>query len=194
MSENSTSGTYPGFGGKVGRVFATSESWWPDRPVPPENAPNIVIILCDDLGYADTSPYGSEIATPNIERLASNGLQYTNYHSTPMCSPTRAALLTGMNPHAAGVGTVAHADPGFPGYAMELADDVVTLERTHRDGMKRGALENLGELRADAVVDGPVEADEVHLVHGHHEVRDPEQARDPGMPARLVLDALPGVH
>ena len=132
MSENKTSGTYPGFGGKVGRVFATSESWWPERPVSPENAPNIVIILCDDLGYADTSPYGSEIATPNIERLASNGLQYTNYHSTPMCSPTRAALLTGMNPHAAGVGTVAHADPGFPGYAMELADDVVTLPETLR--------------------------------------------------------------
>ena len=109
---------YPGFGGKVGRVFATSESWWPERPTPPEGAPNIVVILCDDLGFADTSPYGSEIETPNIARLAKSGLQFTNFHSTPMCSPTRAAFLTGMEPHAAGVGTVAHADPGFPGYAI----------------------------------------------------------------------------
>ena len=123
---------YPGFGGTVGRIFATSESWWPERPSAPEGAPNVVVILCDDLGYADTSPYGSEIATPNIERLSRNGLQYTDFHSTPMCSPTRAALLTGMNPHAAGVGTVAHSDPGFPGYAMELADDVVTLPETLR--------------------------------------------------------------
>ncbi|MEX1218065.1 MAG: arylsulfatase [Acidimicrobiales bacterium] len=129
MSSGSSDG-YAGFGGNVGRVFATSEPWWPDRPTAPEGAPNVVIILCDDLGYADTSPYGSEIATPNIETLARNGLQYTDFHSTPMCSPTRAALLTGMNPHAAGVGTVAHSDPGFPGYAMELAPDVVTLPET----------------------------------------------------------------
>ena len=131
MSEKSLP-NYPGFGGKVGRVFATSESWWPERPTPPEGAPNIVVILCDDLGFADTSPYGSEIETPNIARLAKSGLQFTNFHSTPMCSPTRAAFLTGMEPHAAGVGTVAHADPGFPGYAMELADNVVTLPETLR--------------------------------------------------------------
>lgn len=123
----SIDGSYPGFEGKVGKVFATSESWWPERAEAPKGAPNIVIILCDDLGYADTSPYGSEIATPRIEALTRHGLQYTDFHSTPMCSPTRAALLTGMNPHAAGVGTVAHSDPGFPGYAMELADDVITL-------------------------------------------------------------------
>jgi arylsulfatase len=119
--------TYPGFGGRVGRVFGTSESWWPSRPTAPEGAPNIVVILVDDLGFADLGCYGSEIPTPNIDRLAARGLQFTDFHSTPMCSPTRAALLTGMEPHAAGVGTVAHSDPGFPGYAMELADDVVTL-------------------------------------------------------------------
>ncbi len=123
---------YPGFEGRVGRTFATSEPWWPDRPRAPRGAPNIVVILVDDLGYADLGCYGSEIPTPNIDRLAARGLQYTDFHSTPMCSPTRAALLTGMNPHAAGVGTVAHSDPGFPGYAMELADDVVTLPETLR--------------------------------------------------------------
>ena len=127
-STDGTNGhTYPGFGGRVGRVFGTSESWWPSRPTAPEGAPNIVVILVDDLGFADLGCYGSEIPTPNIDRLAARGLQFTDFHSTPMCSPTRAALLTGMEPHAAGVGTVAHSDPGFPGYAMELADDVVTL-------------------------------------------------------------------
>jgi arylsulfatase len=125
-SEN-TDRNYPGFGGKVGRVFGTSESWWPARPTSPEGAPNVVVILVDDLGFADLGCYGSEISTPNIDRLAARGLQFTDFHSTPMCSPTRAALLTGMEPHAAGVGTVAHSDPGFPGYAMELAEDVVTL-------------------------------------------------------------------
>ncbi|MFV0318053.1 MAG: arylsulfatase [Microthrixaceae bacterium] len=127
-----TGPAYEGFGGKVGRVFATSESWWPERPVAPESAPNIVVVLVDDLGYADLGCYGSEIPTPRIDELAGRGLQYTNFHSTPMCSPTRASLLTGMEPHAAGVGTVAHSDPGFPGYAMEIAGDVATLPETLR--------------------------------------------------------------
>jgi arylsulfatase len=125
-------GSYPGFGGKVGRVFATSEPWWPPRAEAPPGAPNIVVILVDDLGYADLGCYGSEIATPNIDALAARGLRYTNFHSTPMCSPTRAAFLSGMEPHLAGVGTVAHSDPGFPGYAMELAEDVATLPETLR--------------------------------------------------------------
>ncbi|MCD9623299.1 arylsulfatase [Rhabdothermincola salaria] len=125
-------GAYEGFEGQVGRVFATSEPWWPPRPTPPPGAPNIVVVLVDDLGYADLGCYGSEIATPNIDALAASGLRYTNYHATPMCSPTRASLLSGMEPHLAGVGTVAHSDPGFPGYAMELADDVATLPETLR--------------------------------------------------------------
>ena len=95
-------------------MFATSEPWWPDPPVAAEGAPNIVVMLCDDLGYADLGCYGSEIPTPNIDRLAADGLRYTDYHSTPMCSPTRAALLTGLEPHRAGVGHVAHSDPGLP--------------------------------------------------------------------------------
>jgi arylsulfatase len=93
----------------------------------PAAQPNILLVMVDDMGWADLGCYGSEIPTPNIDRLAERGLQFTDFHSTPMCSPTRAALLTGMEPHAAGVGTVAHSDPGFPGYAMELAEDVVTL-------------------------------------------------------------------
>ena len=126
---------YAGHQGTVGRVFATSEPWWPPRPTAPEGAPNIVVMLCDDLGYADLGCYGSEIPTPNLDALAGGGLRYTDYHSYPMCSPTRAALLTGLEPHRAGVGPVAHSDPGFPGYAMELTRHAPTLaELLRSDG------------------------------------------------------------
>jgi arylsulfatase A-like enzyme len=124
---------YPGFGGRVGRTFAGSEGWWPDRAQPPPGAPNVVIVLVDDLGYSDIGCYGSEIETPNVDALAAQGVRFTNFHSAPMCSPTRAALLTGCNPHLAGFGTVAHVDAGFPGYAMELGTDVVTIAELLRD-------------------------------------------------------------
>jgi arylsulfatase len=123
---------YQGFEGRVGRTFAGSEEWWPARPTPGAGAPNVVIVLVDDLGFSDLSCYGSEIATPNIDAAAAAGVQWTNFHVTPMCSPTRAALLTGVNPHRAGAGHVANSDPGFPGYAAELADDVSTMAEIFR--------------------------------------------------------------
>jgi arylsulfatase len=125
--------SYPGFGGRVGRTFAGSEGWWPARATPPRDAPNVVVVLVDDLGYSDLGCYGGEIDTPNIDALAARGLRFTNFHSAPMCSPTRAALLTGCNPHEVGFGTVAHVDAGFPGYAMELGPDVATIAELLRD-------------------------------------------------------------
>ena len=124
---------YAGFGGRVGRTFAGSEGWWPERVQAPEGAPNIVVMVVDDLGFSDIGCYGSEIETPHLDAFAERGLQYTNFHSTPMCSPTRAALLTGLNAHAAGVGSVPHSDSGFPGYAMELAENTATIAEALRD-------------------------------------------------------------
>jgi arylsulfatase A-like enzyme len=124
---------YAGFEGRVGRTFAGSQGWWPERATPPAGSPNVVVMMADDLGFADLGCFGSEIATPNLDALAAGGLRYTNFHSTPMCSPSRASLLTGVNHHLAGFGTVAHADAGFPGYAMELPADTATLPEILRD-------------------------------------------------------------
>ena len=123
---------YEGFQGRIGRTVAGSEPWWPPRP-DARGKPNVVIVLTDDLGFADLGCYGSEIDTPHLDALAAQGLRYTNFHVTPMCSPTRAALLTGINPHLVGVGHVAHSDPGFPGYAMELSENVATAAEVLRD-------------------------------------------------------------
>lgn len=115
------------FAGKIDNSIRHSEPDFRMDPKAPAGAPNIVIILADDLGFADVSPFGGEIRTPNIQRLADNGLRYNHFTVTAMCSPTRAALLTGLNHHSAGVGWVAEWDYGYPGYHGELAPDVVTL-------------------------------------------------------------------
>ena len=82
--------------------------------------PNVVVVLADDLGFSDIGCYGSEIPTPNLDAFAAEGVRYTNFRVTPLCSPTRAALMTGLNAHAAGIGFPTQIDPGFPGYASEL--------------------------------------------------------------------------
>ena len=133
MSEDTATGAYRNFEGRAGRTVAGSDPWWPGEATAPEGAPNVIVIMADDLGYSDLGCYGSEIATPNLDALAAGALRFSNYHATPMCSPTRAALLTGINSHLAGVGHVAHSDPGFPGYAMELADDVATAAEVFSD-------------------------------------------------------------
>ena len=96
----------------------------------PQGAPNVVVVLVDDMGFGDLGAYGSEIATPNIDRLAENGLRYTNFTVTALCSPTRAALLTGLNHHRAAVGFLSNFDLGHPGYRGEISPDVMTLAET----------------------------------------------------------------
>ena len=99
------------------------------------------MVLLDDMGYADIGPFGSEIPTPALQRLADEGFAFTNYHTTPVCSPARAAVLTGLNPHRAGFATVANSDPGFPGVRLELGEDVSTLaEVLHGAGYATAAV------------------------------------------------------
>jgi arylsulfatase len=114
------------FPGRIGRTMAGSVPHWPPDPTAPGGAPNIVVMLVDDVGFADIGCFGGEIRTPNLDRLAAEGVRFTNFHVNPMCSPTRASLLTGLNCHAAGMGHIAQDDPGFPAYRAEIADDVAT--------------------------------------------------------------------
>ncbi|MEQ8840814.1 MAG: arylsulfatase [Acidimicrobiales bacterium] len=120
------------FGGTVGRTAGESTPWWPPANLPAPSAPNVVMVLLDDMGFSDTGPYGSEISTPTLDRLAAGGLQFTNYHTTPLCSPSRAAIQTGMNPHRVGFGAVANFDPGFPGWTMEISPEIQTLPEALR--------------------------------------------------------------
>ncbi len=124
---------YSDFGGTVGRTTSESTAWWPPEPERGDKKPNIVVVLIDDLGFSDIGPFGAEIPTPNIDAIAERGYRLSNYHTTPVCSPARAALLTGVNPHRAGYGSVANSDPGFPGLRLELADDVLTLPEILRE-------------------------------------------------------------
>ncbi len=115
------------FTGTIGRYDVDSTPHWPDPPKPPAGAPNVVVILFDDVGFSDFGCYGSEIATPNIDRLAANGLRYANFHTTALCSPTRAALLTGRNHHSVGMGGLANWDLGYPGHRGRIAHSAATL-------------------------------------------------------------------
>ncbi|MGH2784423.1 MAG: arylsulfatase, partial [Actinomycetota bacterium] len=90
--------------------------WWPPEPRPPEGAPNVLIVVLDDVGYAQIGCYGSDIATPTFDRHAAEGLRYSNFHTTSLCSPTRAALLTGRNHHSNGMARIVELPAGFPGY------------------------------------------------------------------------------
>jgi arylsulfatase len=107
--------------------MAESTPSWPGDIVAPPGSPNIVYCVLDDVGYSDFGCYGSEIATPNIDRLAAGGLRYTNFHTTSLCSPTRASLLTGRNHHAVGMGTLANFDMGYPGYRGMITKDAALM-------------------------------------------------------------------
>lgn len=112
---------------KIGRTVAESTPEWPQAPRPPKGAPNILVVLFDDVGFSDFGCYGSPIRTPTIDRLAAEGLRYSGFHTTAMCSTTRAALLTGRNHHSVGVGCLANFDSGYPGYRGKIAREAGTL-------------------------------------------------------------------
>jgi arylsulfatase A-like enzyme len=121
------------FQGEINLNAAQSRSAWPARVVPPKGAPNIVLILTDDVGFGAPSTFGGVIPTPTLDRIAANGLRYTNFHTTALCSPTRAALITGRNHHSAGFGVISEQSTGFPGYNSILPKDTATIGRVLRE-------------------------------------------------------------
>ena len=90
------------FEGTIGRTYEDSQPWWPEEPRPPKANPNVVVILLDDTEFAHFGCYGSTIDTSNTDRLAENGVRFTDFHTTALCSPSRACLLTGRNHHSEG--------------------------------------------------------------------------------------------
>jgi hypothetical protein len=123
----------PGFGGVIKEKASESKPWWPPRIVPPKGAPNVLLIMTDNVGFGAPSTFGGVVATPALDRIAKAGLRYTQFHSTALCSPTRAALITGSNHHVAGFGVVGEAATGFPGYDSIIRKDASTIGRILRE-------------------------------------------------------------
>ncbi len=119
----------PHFGGVIENDALQSTPWWPPRVVPPEGAPNVLLIITDDAGFAVPSTFGGVIPTPTLDRIADDGLRYNRVFSTALCSPTRAALITGRNHHTAGFGVIAEQSTGFPGYDSIIQKDKATIGR-----------------------------------------------------------------
>ena len=105
-----------GFGGVIAKKYSDSKEWWADEQRPNKDAPNVIIFLLDDVGFAQVGSFGGLIKTPNIDGLAANGLRFNNFHTTALCSPSRASLMAGRNPHSIGLGSHALTAMGFPGY------------------------------------------------------------------------------
>ena len=124
---------YERFKGVIGRTYNESTPWWPDPKRIGDGSPNIIIILLDDTGFAHFGCYGSNIETPNFDRLAEGGLRYTNFHTTALCSPTRACLLTGRNHHSVGMRAIANFNPGFPNMRGYITPHAATLAELLRD-------------------------------------------------------------
>ncbi|MBO9150837.1 arylsulfatase [Chitinophaga sp. GCM10012297] len=115
------------FKGKIGKTVEESVEWWPAKKKAPANAPNVIVLLIDDAGYGTSSAFGGLMQTPMLDSLANKGLRYTNFHTTGVCSPTRAALLTGRNHHSVHMGHLNYASLGYPGYDAVMPADKATV-------------------------------------------------------------------
>jgi arylsulfatase A-like enzyme len=111
----------------IGRTTSESTPWWPEPVLPASGTPNIVVVLLDDTGFAHLGCYGGLVDTPNYDRLAAGGLRYTNFHTTALCSPTRACLLTGRNHHSVGMRALANFDTGYPNMRGRIARSAGTM-------------------------------------------------------------------
>jgi arylsulfatase len=123
----------PAFGGVIKEKASESTPWWPPTVVPPKGAPNILLIMTDDVGFSAPGTFGGVVPTPALDRIAKNGLRYTNFHSTSLCSPSRAALITGRNHHVAGFGVVGEIATGYPGYDSIIRKENGTIGAILKD-------------------------------------------------------------
>ena len=123
----------PPFGGVIKDGALQSTPWWAPRIVPPAGAPNVLLIITDDAGFGVPSTFGGVIPTPTMDRIAKQGLRYNRMFSTALCSPTRAALITGRNHHSAGFGVISEQSTGFPGYNSIIDRDKTTIGRLLKD-------------------------------------------------------------
>ncbi len=123
----------PPFGGVIKNEALQSTPWWAPRIVPPKQAPNVLLIITDDSGFGVPSTFGGVVPMPTMDRIAKNGLRYNNIHSTALCSPTRAALITGRNHHSVGFGVISEQSTGYPGYNSIITEDKVTIGRILKD-------------------------------------------------------------
>ena len=115
------------FGGEISTNADQSKPYWPALVVPPKGAPNVLLIMTDDVGFSAPSTFGGVIPTPALDRIASMGLRYTRFHTTALCSPTRAALLTGRNHHSVATAVVVDQATGYPGYNSVIPRDAVAI-------------------------------------------------------------------
>jgi len=122
-----------GFGGVIAESYADSQEWWAEEELPNEDAPNVIIFLLDDVGFAQVGSFGALIDTPNIDRLADNGLRFNNFHTTALCSPSRATLMAGRNPHSIGLGSHALTAMGFPGYNAIMPESAKSVANYLQD-------------------------------------------------------------
>jgi arylsulfatase A-like enzyme len=117
----------PKFGGVINESAKDSKPWWPPRVAPPKGAPNVLLIMTDDQGYGVSGTFGGVIPTPALDRVAQAGLRYTQFHSTALCSPTRAALITGRNHHSVGFGVISELSTGYTGYDSIMGPENATI-------------------------------------------------------------------
>ena len=115
------------FGGTINLNAQQSKPFWPPTVVPPKGAPNVLLIMTDDAGYGVSGTFGGVIPTPSLDRIAQMGLRYTQFHSTALCSPTRASLITGRNPHSVGFGVITEQSTGYPGYDSIIGPENATI-------------------------------------------------------------------
>jgi arylsulfatase len=115
------------FEGVINMSARDSKPYWPARIVPPKGAPNVLLIMTDDQGYGVCGTFGGVVPTPAMDRIAKMGLRYTQFHSTALCSPTRAALITGRNHHSVGFGIISEQSTGYPGYNSVIGPESATI-------------------------------------------------------------------